>query len=593
MCDACTKLLDRRSILRGAIIGGTAIASGTLWLPDGVSAGDDTIENAAMAEDSLVFAAIPSSGSSSGTVQVPSAGSSAGTNAGTAKVLGVRTIPAPNFNSVAPPPIVTRQQWRADETIRSNERAYAPVRKLIVHHTASENKPSSPVSVVRFVQKYHTTGRGFSDTGYNYLIDHKGVIYEGRAARQYTAKEAVSEEDNRAWGVVGAHAKGVNAGSCGICMIGDFELASPTDAAVASLVWLLAWKASYHRIDPLASEEYIDIYGGRRAFPNIAGHRQVGSTQCPGRRLYKLLPAIRDEVARRAGHWDPMTVDIPFVLRRESGQLRNADPSVLLSGAGSTGSAGSPGSGTKLVGFRVVSDVGTVYTAGKGTKHGSPSSGGAKAVVAIANTMRGDGYWVLGADGTVYPFGGVASAGDAAGKGTAVDITVTGTGQGYWILMADGGIYPFGDAGYASSPRRAGLGGAAVRMAARPQADGYWVLMADSTIRAFGRAPQLGAPANSGTVVDLWPTPSGKGYWALTDTGIVVPFGDAPDKGDVKRSGHKWSRKGPRHIVGTPSGNGYVIVNAEGSMLAFGDAPLFASFAGSGMNAVGAAPAFG
>jgi hypothetical protein len=430
--------------------------------------------------------------------------------------------------------------------------------------------------------------------GYNYLIDHKGVIYEGRAARKYTAKEAVSEEDNRAWGVVGAHAKGVNAGSCGVCLIGDFDLGSPTDASISSLVWLLAWKAGYHRIDPAASEEYVDIYGGQRAFPNIAGHRQVGSTACPGRRLYKLLPMIRDEVARRVGHWDPMTVDIPFLLRRESGQLRNSDPSVLLSlSATGSSSSGTAGSGTKLVGFRVVSSAGTVYTAGKGTKHGNASSGGAKSIVAIANTTSGDGYWVLGADGKVYPFGGVAHVGDAAGKGTAVDIAVTGTGKGYWILMADGGIYPFGDAGYASSPRKAGIAGTAVRMAARPQADGYWVLMSDNTIRAFGRAPRLGAPTDSGTIVDFWPTPSGKGYWVLTDAGVVVPFGDAPDKGDVRRVGIKWSKKGPRHIVGTPTGNGYVVVNSEGSLLAFGDAPLLPSFGGSGMAAVGVAPSFG
>ena len=43
----------------------------------------------------------------------------------------------------------------------------------------------------------------------------------------------------------------------------------------------------------------------------------------------------------------------------------------------------------------------------------------------------------------------------------------------------------------------------------------------------------------------------------------------------------------------TGSGNGYAIVNSEGSMLACGDAPTYESFGGSGMNATGAAAAFG
>ena len=575
MCEACTRLLNRRSILRGAVLGGTALATGSLWLPEVVHAADSGsggLENASMADD----------GASSGAAKAPAVG-----------VVAVRSIPAPNFNAIAPPPVVTRKQWGADETIRRNDRSYAPVRKLVVHHTASDNNPSNPASVVRFVEKYHTVGRGFSDSGYNYLIDHRGAIYEGRAARRYLPNEVVTEEDNKAWGVVGAHAKGVNAGNCGVCLIGNFDTGSPSDAAIASLTWLLAWKASYHRIDALASEQYIDIFGNHRAFPNIAGHRQVGSTACPGKRLYQLLPTIRKEVARRAGHWDPMTVDIPFVLRRETGPLRAPDSSVLkLLAMNTNGSTVSAGTGTKLVGVRVASQSGQIYTAGKGTDHGDPSTNGATSVVAIANATAGDGYWALGADGKVYPFGGVATFGDAAGKGNAVDIAVTGDGKGYWILMSDGGIYPFGDAGYASSPKKAGVGVASVKLAARPQGDGYWVLLADGTIRAFGKAPQLGSPTGVGTVVDVWPTPSGKGYWALTDAGVVVPFGDAPDKGDVKRSKVKWSKKPARYIVGTASGAGYVIVNAEGSMLAFGDAPLFASFAGSGIKAAGAAPAF-
>lgn len=588
MCEACTKLLNRRALLRGAIIAGSAAATTPLWFSDGVLAAQQPRERAAIGHNS------PTAGHMSFNTAGASAAralakSSSATAAG---LVGTRIIPADNPNALAPPPIVSRKQWGADESIRVDNRTYAPVRKLIVHHTASANKPSNPVEVVRFVERYNASSRGFSDTGYNYLIDHKGVIYEGRAARTYGPKEAITSEDSRGWGVVGAHAKGNNAGSCGICLIGDFDLVSPTDAAMSSLVAMLAWKASLHRIDATASETYIDIYGNRRVFPNIAGHRQVGQTACPGSRLFKLLPSVRNEVVRRAGHWGPLVVDIPGVIRSEVGALRSPD----TSGSGSDSGTGvtsivDPGTGVKLTGYRVLSQAGTVYTAGKARPHGSPSGTAAKTAVAIANSTTGDGYWVLGQDGKVYPYG-VAGFGDAVGKGVATDLTVTTSGSGYWILMANGDVYPFGDAGRASSPAKAGIAGAARKMAARPQGDGYWIVMADNSVRAFGAAPKLGAPTGAGNLVDIWPTPSGKGYWVLTATGTVAPFGDAVDRGDLKRSKFKWA-KPVAHLVGTPSGNGYIIANTEGAIRAFGDAPQFASFGSSGMKCVGVAPAFG
>jgi N-acetylmuramoyl-L-alanine amidase len=598
VCESCSPLFDRRSLLRSAVVGGAALAVNSLWAPSaratpndrdaadrdsaGHVSGDDgsgsTMESASMAEDARVPAAPPAAAATA--------------SGGSTTVYGTRTIPAPNQNAYQAPPIVTRAQWGADEAIRLDARVFAPIRKLIVHHTASANQPSSPASVVRFVEQYHATGKGFSDTGYNFLIDHRGNIYEGRAARRYATNEAITGEDNKGWGVVGAHAKGHNAGSCGICLIGNFDNATPTDAALSSLVWLMAWKASRHRIDAHGSDEYINIYGQHDVFPNISGHRQVGQTLCPGSRLFKLLPTLRDEVGQLAGAWDPLTVDIPGVMRYEWGHLRAPSATASTQTGTSAPTSTTPGTGTKLKGIRVVSDSGTIYTIGGGRELGNPGSNGITNVVALANTSHGDGYWALGSDGKVAAFGGLGAFGDAAGKGVAADIVATASGAGYWILLANGGIYPFGDAGYASSPKKAGLGGTAIRMGARPQGDGYWVLMSDNTVHAFGAAPKLGSPADAGTPIDLRITPTGAGYWVLTDAGRVLPFGDAVDKGDLKRSKVKWSKPVAR-LLGTPSGKGYLIVNREGSMLAFGDAPGYPSLGGSGIVATGIAPAYG
>ena len=536
----------------------------------------------------------------------------------TKSVAVTRDIPAPNAEAIAAPPILTRAQWGADESIRLDNRAYAPIRKLIVHHTASPNKPSNPASVVRDVERYHASGRGFSDTGYNFLIDHKGAIYEGRASRRYSSSEVITGEDAKGWGVVGAHAKGYNAGSCGICLIGDFDTASPTDAAVNSLIWLLAWKASRHRIDANRTDDYFDVYGGHHLFANISGHRQVGRTLCPGPRLYSLLPSIRHEVERRAGSWNSLVVDTPRLVRYEWGALRAPGGAPMATNVSAMKPAGDKttettstaatssttageapaknvvpatrATGTKLTGIRVLSSTGVIYTAGTARALGDPSAAGIAAPVALANTPIGDGYWVLGGNGAVVAFGGLTRYGDTAGKGTPADIVATPTGKGYWILLADGGIHPFGDASYASSPKKAGLIGTARRMIARPQADGYWVLMSDGRIRAFGGAPQLGTTTEAGTPVDLAVTPSGAGYWVLADSGRVIPFGDAVDKGDLQRSKVTW-KKPVAHLLAT-SAKGYVIVNSEGSMLSFGDAPTYASFGGSGMTVVGVAPAF-
>lgn len=626
MCDACERLLNRRTLLRGALAGGTALAVSKLWEPTAVAAtaGDSTdFEFMAMGEDRLpatVTGATLRGGATRAGMRTsiragehvprpflsPPLGRSVWRTSGSTSSWAhdVPPVGASSGTGLKAPPVAARAVWGANESLRSNDRAYAPVRKLIVHHSASDNKPADPASVVRLIQRSHTTGRGFSDTGYNYLIDHNGAIYEGRAARLYGPNEPISDEDSNGWGVVGAHAKGNNAGSCGICLIGNFDTGSPTDAAVASLVWLLAYKASRHRIDGAGNDEYIDLYGNHRVYANIAGHRQVGQTLCPGKNLYGLLPTIRNEVVRRAGHWDALTVNIPAVIRWEVGQLRSGGSSASGavqsdSSAGATagttapGEGGSSGTAALLIGVRVVSSVGRIYTSGKGTKHGDPSRNGSSDVVALANAVAGDGYWALDRSGLVTAFGGRPHVGDASGKGEAVDIASTKSGNGYWILMSNGGIYPFGDAGYASSPKRAGIGGTALRIAGRPQSDGYWVLMGDGTVHAFGAAPKFGAPSGSGRAVDVATTPSGQGYWVLTDAGVVSPFGDATDKGDLKRSSITWSKKKATHLVPTPSGNGYTIVNSEGSMLAFGDAPLFASFGGSGMTATGATPAFG
>ena len=516
----------------------------------------------------------------------------------------------PDINRVGPPapPIVSRAEWGADESIRLPERAYAPIRKLVVHHSASANGPSDAAEVVRSIHRYHTVTRGFSDIGYNYLIDHRGVIYEGRYARRF-GEEPRSGEDRRGWGVVGAHAKGTNAGTCGVCLIGEFSSRLPTQAALDSLRALLAWKASRHRIDVLASDTYVSPVGAVQTFPNLAGHRQVGATECPGSTLAKHLPALRAEVGAAAGSWTPLVADLPALLRHEwspYGQGPLDDP---YGKAGATSapppppaSAPSPppagtaapaaGAGaTAVTGVRALTTSGLVFTAGKAVRLGQP--GGADGpLVGIATPGWGDGYVTLSASGVVRAFG-LPVLGDVSDRGGAVDIQCTPTGNGYWILVASGGIYPFGDARYFGSPLKRGLSVGGVRMARRPQGDGYWVLGGDGVVYAFGSAPTLASPAaGSARAVAVASTTTGKGYWVLHEDGNVSAFGDAVAAGGPAASGRRWSK--PAVAITAVAGTaGYLVSGRDGGLMHHGGAPFVGSFAGSGATVVGVVTAAG
>src|SRR5581483_11087647 len=60
------------------------------------------------------------------------------------------------------------------------------------------------------------------------------------------------------------------------------------------------------------------------------------------------------------------------------------------------------------------------------------------------------GYWMLGSDGKVFPFGDAKSMGDAStalpAGSKAMHIEPTPTAAGYWIVNDDGLVYAYGDA---------------------------------------------------------------------------------------------------------------------------------------------------
>ena len=130
---------------------------------------------------------------------------------------------------------------------------------------------------------------GWADIGYNYLIDPKGVVYEGRGGG-----------DN----VVGAHFCGTNGGTMGTCLLGTYTSENITDTARGRLSALLAWKACASNIQVTGSSLHSP---SGRTLQHISGHRDGCATECPGGGFYATLPALRTAVSNRIAACNAVT----------------------------------------------------------------------------------------------------------------------------------------------------------------------------------------------------------------------------------------------------------------------------------------------
>jgi hypothetical protein len=192
------------------------------------------------------------------------------------------------------------------------------------------------------------------------------------------------------------------------------------------------------------------------------------------------------------------------------------------------------------------------------------------------------GYWLIAADGNVYPFGDASFHGSLAGVPTnrpVAGAVATPTGQGYWLVGVDGGVFSFGDARFFGSMGDKPLNRPIVGMTATPSGNGYWFVASDGGIFAFGDARFFGSmgdqPLNR-PIVGMTATPSGNGYWLVASDGGIFAFGDAPFHGSM---GAKPLNKPIVGMTGTPSGRGYRFVASDGGIFAFGDAGFFGSVA--------------
>ena len=184
----------------------------------------------------------------------------------------------------------------------------------------------------------------------------------------------------------------------------------------------------------------------------------------------------------------------------------------------------------------------------------SLSSGSYHVHVRATNAV-GSGGW-SGWSNTVKVRTAAGSHGSSAGATTS----------GYWMLGSDGHVYPFGVHAYGSAT------GSAVAIAPRPDGKGYWVTDASGLVSHFGTALDHGGrPALQGgeRVSTISPTPSGNGYWLFTTRGRAFAYGDAHFYGDMSGT----PLNGPVIAsAATPTGRGDYMVGSDGGVFTFGDA---------------------
>ncbi len=206
-------------------------------------------------------------------------------------------------------------------------------------------------------------------------------------------------------------------------------------------------------------------------------------------------------------------------------------------------------------------------------------------------TYQGSGYWMVGSDGSIFPFGGAPLEGSLPGLGVRVGNVValvpTADSKGYWLIGSDGGVFAFGDAGFVGSLPRLGVQvHNVVGVVPTHDGKGYWMVGSDGGVFAFGDAgfvgslPGLGVRVND--IVAVVPTGSGNGYWMIGSDGGVFAFGDAGFVGSIP--GLHLQLHNIVGAVPTASGKGYWMVGNDGGVFAFGDAGFVGSLPGLGVH---------
>lgn len=148
---------------------------------------------------------------------------------------------------------VPRPDWGARHS--AGRTPMPKVDTIVLHHTVTPAN-GDPCTNMRTVENA-LHGRGLAP-GYSYVVDPSGVVLEG------------------AGGLKGAHTEGMNGKAFGISFIGNYDVQSPTMAALVAAGRTVNMLRFFGRLEA-------DL-----ANVKILLHRQTKATACPGAHMVSI-----------------------------------------------------------------------------------------------------------------------------------------------------------------------------------------------------------------------------------------------------------------------------------------------------------------
>jgi hypothetical protein len=158
---------------------------------------------------------------------------------------------------------------------------------LIVHHSAGFTNYNDYQWVVSYYWDLHVNTNGWSDIGYNWLVDPNGIIYEARGS-----------------GNLGAHFSCLNEATVGLCFIGDYRNNAVADSGLSALAKMLLYESCLNGIELTGSSLHST---SQLSLKHISGHRDANSaavgcpkgTTCPGQVLYDKLDSLALDLSQK------------------------------------------------------------------------------------------------------------------------------------------------------------------------------------------------------------------------------------------------------------------------------------------------------